>query len=105
MLALALATMAATTNVGVAEREWRIAAYRTSVARGRVAFNVHNYGEDPHDLRVLGPGGYRSAVTGEIRSGAGATLVVTLRRPGTYRLICTLTGHAAKGMRVTLRVR
>ena len=30
---------------------------------------------------------------------------VRLRRPGLYRLICLKPGHAAKGMRATLRVR
>jgi uncharacterized cupredoxin-like copper-binding protein len=29
---------------------------------------------------------------------------VTLRRAGTYRLVCLKPGHAAKGMRATLRV-
>jgi uncharacterized cupredoxin-like copper-binding protein len=29
---------------------------------------------------------------------------VTLRRAGTYRLVCLKPGHAAKGMKATLRV-
>jgi uncharacterized cupredoxin-like copper-binding protein len=29
---------------------------------------------------------------------------VNLRRAGTYRLVCLEPGHAAKGMRATLRV-
>ena len=64
MFPLLLATLAASpmTPVGVAEREWGISAYRTSVKRGRVSFNIHNYGEDAHNLQVFGPRGYRSKV-------------------------------------------
>lgn len=41
-----------TTSVGVGAREYRLAAYRTSVPRGTVRFNLANYGEDGHDLVV-----------------------------------------------------
>jgi plastocyanin len=103
--ALAAAALAAPTPVGVSAREWRLSTYVPVVRRGGVAFNVHNYGEDPHNLQVRGPRGYRSAVTPDIASEGSATLVVTLRRAGAYRLVCTLPGHVAKGMRVQFRVR
>jgi hypothetical protein len=107
MLPLLLATLAASpiTPVGVAEREWGISAYRASLRRGRVAFNIHNYGEDAHNLQVFGPRGYRSKVTADIESDANATLRALLKRPGTYRLLCVKPGHVAKGMRTTIRVR
>lgn len=107
MLTLLLATVAASplTPVGVAEREWRISAYRESVRRGRVSFNIHNYGEDAHNLQVVGPHGYRSAITPDIEADEDRSLRVTLRRPGTYRLLCVKPGHVAKGMRATLKVR
>ena len=95
----------AVTSVGVAEREFRIAVYRRSVPPGMVRFNVRNYGEDAHNLVVRGPRGFRPAATPEIRSGQRATLTVPLRRPGTYRLLCTTADHLARGMRATLRVR
>jgi len=104
MLAVVLASVAATTSVGVAEREWRISAYRATVAHGRVSFNVHNFGEDAHDLRVTGPGGYR-ATSAEVEPGENVRLLVHLNRPGRYRLLCTLPGHAAKGMRAAITVR
>ena len=40
------------TAVGVGEREWRVALYRSRVPVGRVRFNVRNFGEDGHDLAV-----------------------------------------------------
>jgi plastocyanin len=90
--------------VGVAEREWGISSYRAKVRPGRVRFNVTNFGEDAHNLEVVGPGEFRSAVTPDIRSHDHATLRVTLRRQGVYRLICTKPGHIRRGMRATIRV-
>jgi plastocyanin len=91
--------------VGVAEREWGISSYRRKVRPGRVRFNVTNFGEDTHNLQVVGPGGYRSAVTPDIRAHQHYTLSVKLRRPGVYRLICTKPGHVARGMRTAIRVK
>src|SRR4051812_20339483 len=106
MIALLMVSLAtAPVNVGVAEREWHVSSYVPSVRRGRIAFNVHNFGEDPHDLQVRGPHGFHSRPAAPIAPGATAILTVALHRPGTYRLVCTLPGHAARGMRTTLRVR
>ena len=105
MIGTLLATAAATTAVGVSEREWSISSYRSSVPRGRVSFNVHNYGEDAHNLQVAGPRGWRSPVTPDIEPGENGRLVVTLRRAGTYRLLCVKPLHVARGMRATIRVR
>jgi uncharacterized cupredoxin-like copper-binding protein len=70
-----------------------------------VAFNLTNFGEDAHNLRVTGPGGYRSAVSRDVEPGGGhLRFTVHLRRAGTYRLVCLKPGHAAKGMKATLRV-
>jgi uncharacterized cupredoxin-like copper-binding protein len=90
--------------VGVAEREWGISSYRAHVKRGAVRFNVTNFGEDAHNLEVLGPHGYRSPVSVDIKAHEHTTLALTLRRPGIYRLICTKPGHLQKGMRATIRV-
>lgn len=105
MIAPLLATLASLTQVGVAEREWRLSAYVPVVPRGAVAFNVHNYGEDAHDLQVRGPRGYRSAVSPEIAPGQNLVVTLKLRRRGTYRLVCALPGHEKRGMWSTLRVR
>ena len=90
--------------VGVAEREWGISSYRAHVKTGGVRFNVTNFGEDAHNLEMVGPEGYRSAVTPDIKARQHTTLTVTLRRRGIYRLICTKPGHVAKGMRATIQV-
>jgi plastocyanin len=68
-----------------------------------VRFNLANYGEDGHDLVVRTRGGRDLARTGEVRAGKRATLQLRLAA-GTYRLICDLADHEARGMRTTLKV-
>ena len=91
--------------VGVAEREWGISSYRAKVRPGSVKFNVTNFGQDSHNLQIVGPHGYRSAVTADIHPHDHTVLSVKLRRPGVYRLICTKPGHVKLGMRATIRVK
>lgn len=92
----------AETAVGVAQREFRLSLYRSRVPAGRVRLNVRNFGEDAHNLVVRGPGlRFRGP---ELRSGERTSLVVRMRRPGRYRLLCTKAGHHRLGMTATLRV-
>ena len=93
------------TAVGVAESEWHISSYRARVRPGRVRFNITNFGEDAHNLQIVGPHGYRSRVTADIKSHEHVTLSVRLRRQGVYRLICTKPGHRKLGMRASIRVK
>lgn len=91
--------------VGVGAHEYRFGLYRTSVRPGAVQFNLHDFGEDAHNLVVLGPRGYRSAVSPDVVPGKDVAFTVRLRRRGVYRLVCVKPGHAKRGMRATLRVR
>ena len=94
------------TAVGVGEREFTITPYRTSVPPGLVRFNVTNFGEDGHNLTVVrASDGKTLAASPEIRSERQYTLRVTLKRPGTYRLYCTLANHKALGMKSKIRVK
>jgi plastocyanin len=108
LLALAaLGTTAATARaplaIGIAEREFHISSYRSTVKPGPVRFYVSNLGQDTHNLVVRGPRGF-SAATTEIKAGQRATLTATLRRPGTYVLLCTRANHARIGMKAKLVV-
>ena len=94
-----------TTAVGMSAREYSFGVYRTRVPTGRVKLNIHNFGEDAHDVQVRGPHGYRSSVSPEIKPGDTLSFRVRLRRPGRYLLICTVPGHAARGMKAHLTVR
>jgi plastocyanin len=100
----ALALVLPSTSVGLGMREYRFSVYRPTIHAGRVTFNITNFGEDAHNLRLTGPGGYRSAVSADVAAGERARFTVHLRRAGTYRLVCLKPGHAAKGMRAKLLV-
>jgi plastocyanin len=103
--ALVPAATGSATPVGLGMSEYHFSVYRASVHAGRVSFNMTNFGEDAHNLRVTGPAGYRSAVSRDVAPAGGhLRFTVHLLRAGTYRLVCLKPGHAAKGMRATVRV-
>jgi hypothetical protein len=93
------------TAVGVGEREWRVALYRSSVPVGLVRFNVRNYGEDGHDLAVRNRKGRVRARMPEIRPGTTGSVTARLRRPGRYVVFCSLAGHEELGMRAVLKAK
>ena len=107
MTALILAAVVAaspTTSVGLGMREYRYSVYRSSVHAGTVAFNMTNFGEDAHNLRLTGPGGYRSALSRDVKPGGHLRFKVHLLRAGSYSLVCLKPEHAARGMKAKLRV-
>jgi uncharacterized cupredoxin-like copper-binding protein len=72
---------------------------RSTGRPGKVTFNFRNVGTIRHDFRIDGK------QTALIRPGKSAKLVVTFKKPGKYRFICTVPGHAAAGMRGVFTVR
>jgi plastocyanin len=88
----------------VVAREFSLTLSRQSVTPGPVAIQLANHGQDPHDLRV--------ERADDVLSGFGFTLTkpgeATTEKldlgPGTWKLFCTLDGHAALGMSATLTV-
>jgi len=66
---------------------------------GKVTFTFRNVGAVRHDFKINGK---RTSLIGP---GKTAKLVVTFKRPGKYRFICTVPGHAAAGMRGVFTVR
>ena len=94
----------APTAIGIGEREFAIAVYRPRVHPGALKFNIRNLGEDVHDLVVRRKGKRVGGLTTAVKPGQTATLRLTLRRIGSYQLVCTVADHEARGMRATLRV-
>ena len=78
--------------------EFKFKLSKTSVPRGTVTFIVTNRGNLPHDFKI---GGKKTPL---LQSGKTAKLVVTLAK-GKFAYMCTVSGHAAAGMKGTLLVK
>jgi plastocyanin len=80
---------------------------RASVAAGSVVVQLHNQGEDDHNLRVV-PTDHAGASVDFPLTGSGKNTTKTLTlTAGSYRLFCTLTtpvNHETAGMNATLTV-
>lgn len=90
-------------------REWSVTLSRASVPAGPVALQLHNAGEDDHDVRFrrLDRRGRPAGPTQQVpvtTPGAMTEARLTLRQ-GRWRVWCSLDGHARAGMRATLRAR
>jgi uncharacterized cupredoxin-like copper-binding protein len=99
--AVAAATPAAKTTDMVAAgkpSEFRFTLSKKTVRHGTVTFRVTNRGTLPHDFRIAGK------KTKLLSPGGSQTLVVTFTKAGSYPYLCTVTGHAAAGMKGTLKV-
>jgi uncharacterized cupredoxin-like copper-binding protein len=93
----ATATSASTTAVTVTATEFRFVLSRTSVPAGDVVFTVTNSGKVAHNFWIDGN------VTPLVGPGDSATLRVKLGS-GSAPYLCTVSGHAAAGMKGTLTV-
>jgi plastocyanin len=103
VLAWAIPAMAAHsrttgTAVTVTGTEFKFALSKTSVPHGAVTFTFVNKGALGHDFSIDGK---KTAV---INKGKTATLTVTFAKAGSYPYSCTVPGHAAAGMKGTLKV-
>jgi uncharacterized cupredoxin-like copper-binding protein len=78
--------------------EFHFKLSKTSVPKGAVTFMVTNRGNLPHDFKI---GGKKTPL---LQSGKSAKLVVTLKA-GKQTYMCTVSGHAAAGMKGTLTVK
>jgi uncharacterized cupredoxin-like copper-binding protein len=91
------AAHAAKTRVSVTAKEFSFALKPATARHGSVTFTVKNVGKIQHDFKIVGK------ATPKINPKKSAKLTVSLKK-GTYRYICTLPGHAASGMKGSLRV-
>ncbi len=80
-------------QVKVAASEFKFTLSKKSAKRGVVVFRVTNAGAIQHDFWIKG------RKTRLLSHGQTATLRVTFLRKGHYPYKCTVTGHAAAGMK------
>jgi hypothetical protein len=93
------------TFVSVAAREFSLTLSRPLVGRGDMRIELRNNGEDPHNLVVSPDDGSHTPLASfsTLDPSTFERKSVTLDA-GRYQLWCSLEGHEAKGMSVTLRV-
>ena len=121
-VAAAPATTPAALPTSATERltEMKITGSASTVAAGKVKFNVVNAGAAPHEFVVLKtptPAGQLKTdaagkadesgnigETGDMKPGASKTLALNLA-PGHYALVCNLPGHYKAGMYADLTVK
>jgi len=112
--ALASSAKTTTTAVNVSlnkSNEFRFVLSKSSVPHGTVKFTFTNNGNLPHDFKVCSSnkGGTATACAGKvtpmITPGNKATLTVNLTKAGKYEYLCTVSGHAAAGMKGLITVK
>src|SRR5262245_20501497 len=87
-----------TTDVRVVARDFSYSLSRTTVPVGRVRFTVVNRGDIGHDFVIAGK---KTRVLGP---GKSAVVLVTFTRAASIAYRCSVSGHAALGMKGALRV-
>jgi len=70
-----------------------------TVKAGVVTFKVTNKGQLPHDFKIAGK------TTKLLQTNKSQTLKITFKKAGKYPYLCTVSGHAAAGMKGVLRVK
>ena len=78
--------------------EFHFTLSKSSVTKGAVTFTITNRGKLAHDFKINGK------TSKKVQPGKSTTLKVVLKA-GKLKYLCTVPGHAAAGMRGTLRVR
>ena len=86
-----------TTTVTVTAKEFKFVLSTKTVKHGTIVFKIKNAGKLQHDFKISGK------KTALISPGKTATLKVTLTK-GSKPYLCTVTGHAAAGMKGVLKV-
>ena len=84
-------------SVGVTGKEYKFTLTSKTIKHGSVTFKFTNKGKLAHDFKIDGK------KTKIIQKGKSASLTVSLKK-GSYKYLCTIPGHADKGMKGTLKV-
>lgn len=85
-------------KVNVSASEFKFVLSKKTARRGIVVFKVKNVGKITHDFEIKG------RKTKMLSPGQSATLRVTFLRKGSYPYKCTVTGHAAAGMKGVFKI-
>jgi plastocyanin len=69
-----------------------------------VTFTLKNNGKATHELQVFAPNGAKAGAVGHVKPGKSGTATVTFGTKGTYRYLCAIDDHSARGMKGTITV-
>jgi len=72
---------------------------KTAIPVGVVSFKVTNAGAIVHDFQIAGK------KTRNLTPGQSQTITVNIKKAGSYQYLCTVSGHAAAGMKGVLEAR
>jgi uncharacterized cupredoxin-like copper-binding protein len=97
-IALPIATAGSATTVKVTGKEYKFTLSPRSVGHGKVTFKFKNAGKLSHDFKIAGK------ATKIITKGKSAAPLTVRLKKGSYKYVCTIPGHAEKGMKGTLKV-
>lgn len=95
------AVKAADNTVNVTLSEYKI-DMPTSLPAGPTTFNVTNSGSKKHTFKIEG-NGIEEKLKSDLKENESGMLRVDLK-PGTYKVVCPVMGHAHKGMALELKV-
>jgi len=69
-----------------------------------IEFEMANRGTMDHEFEVIGPDGKTLGEIGPTKAGATGKATLTFATPGTYRFVCGIDDHEARGMTGTIVV-
>jgi uncharacterized cupredoxin-like copper-binding protein len=104
---VAPAAASAAAPIKVTEKEFSIAGVPKTLKHGvKYTFTLSNKGKFPHDMlfdgkKVDDVGVHNKAA---VAPGKTASFSITFPAAGTYKFYCAIKGHAAKGMKGTVKV-
>ena len=104
IISVAVSEAATPARLFVNAKEFSLVLSRQTLHAGSARIQLFNGGEDAHDLRLKRVGGTRTLRIRETAPGEVSELKAMLRS-GTWKLWCSLPGHAKAGMRAALVVR
>ena len=91
--------------------EFHFTLSKKTALHGTVTFKVTNKGNLPHDFKVCTAAAKAATAltcaghgTALISPGSSGTLKITFKKAGTFEYLCTVSGHAAAGMKGLLKV-
>jgi plastocyanin len=74
-------------------------------AGDKVTFSMKNSGSADHEFEVFGPDGKELGEIEPVSTGETGKRTLKLTKPGTYRFVCGVSDHEARGMQGTFDVR